>query len=184
MFPDCQVCAQSLRMMMISSSSQRTGQCHCHSLSLLSLHFRWFEIVGLALLPCSTIAQSKNYSLTFCRAQRPKMSVRGRGQNIPKCLVMIGKLRCFQTRKFPYNLARISWIITVWDFRYFLPRHLHCLCVRSESERVFLRLSRRNALPVFETGLLDDIRQRWMILWLLCWRYCDLRSCSRLRLRH
>ena len=75
--------------------------------------------------------------LTLCRAQRPKTSARGRGQNVPKRPVAIGKLRCFQTRKFPYNLARISWIITVRDFRYFLPRHLHCLCVRSESERVF-----------------------------------------------
>ena len=77
------------------------------------------------------------HQLTLCRAQRPKTSARGRGQNVPKRLVAIGKLRCFQTRKFPYNLARISWIITVRDFRYFLPRHLHCLCVRSESERVF-----------------------------------------------
>ena len=65
------------------------------------------------------------------------MSARGRGQNVPKCPIAIGKLRCFQTRKFPYNLARISWIITVQDFRYFLSHHLHCLCVRSESERVF-----------------------------------------------
>ena len=65
------------------------------------------------------------------------MSTRGRGQNVPKRPVAIGKLCCFQTRKFPYNLARISWIITVRDFHYFLPRHLHCLCVRSESERVF-----------------------------------------------
>ena len=65
------------------------------------------------------------------------MSARGRGQNVPKRPVAIGKLRCFPTRKFPYNLARISSIITVWDFRYFLPRHLHCLCVWSESERVF-----------------------------------------------
>ena len=62
----------------------------------------------------------------------------GPGQNVPKRPVMIGKLRCFHTRKFLYNLTRISWIITVQDFRYFLPRHLHCLCVRSESERVFL----------------------------------------------
>ena len=75
--------------------------------------------------------------LTLCRAQRPKTSAQGRGQNVPKRPVAIGKLRCFQTRKFPYNLERISWIITVRDFRYFLPRHLHCLCVRSESERVF-----------------------------------------------
>ena len=75
--------------------------------------------------------------LTLCRAQRPKMSARGRGQNVPKRPVAIGQLRCFQTRKFPYNLARISWIITVQDFRYFLPRHLHCLCVQSESKRVF-----------------------------------------------
>ena len=75
--------------------------------------------------------------LTLCRAQRLKTSARGRGQNVPKRLVAMGKLRCFQTRKFLYNLARISWIITVRDFRYFLPRHLHCLCVGSESERVF-----------------------------------------------
>ena len=75
--------------------------------------------------------------LTLCRAQHPKMSARGRGQNVPKRPVAIGKLHCFQTRKFPYNLARISWIITICDFRYFLPRHLHCLCVWSESERVF-----------------------------------------------
>ena len=76
-------------------------------------------------------------TLTLCRAQCLKTSRRGRGQNVPKRPVAIGKLRCFQTRKFPYNLARISGIITVWDFCYFLPRHLHCLCVRSESERVF-----------------------------------------------
>ena len=77
------------------------------------------------------------FALTLCRAQHPKMSVRGRGQNVPKHPVAIGKLCCFQTRKFPYNLARISWIITVWDSRHFLLHHLHCLCVRSESERVF-----------------------------------------------
>ena len=61
----------------------------------------------------------------------------GPRQNVPKRPVAISKLRCFQTRKFPYNLTRISWIITVQDFRYFLSRHLHCLCVWSESERVF-----------------------------------------------
>ena len=75
--------------------------------------------------------------LTLCRAQRPKTSAQGRGQNVPKRSVVIGKLCCFQTRKFPYNLARISWIIRVRDFRYFILRHLHCLCVRSESKRAF-----------------------------------------------
>ena len=76
-------------------------------------------------------------TLTLCQAQRLKTSARVHGQNVPKRPFAIGKLCCFQTRKFPYNLARSSWIITVRDFRYFLPRHLHCLCVRSESERVF-----------------------------------------------
>ena len=38
--------------------------------------------------------------LTLCRAQRPKTSARGRGQNVPKRPVAIGKLRYFQTRKF------------------------------------------------------------------------------------
>ena len=75
--------------------------------------------------------------LTLCRVQHPKMSSRGRGQTVPKPLVAIGKLRCFQTWKFPYNLARFLWIITVQDFRYFLLRHFQCLCVWSKSERVF-----------------------------------------------
>ena len=98
--------------------------------------------------------------LTLCRAQHPKTSARGSGRNIPKCPVAIGKLCCFQTRKFPYNLARISWIVTVRDFHYFVPRHLHWLCVRSESERVFLKSSRKNALPVFETGLSSMIQTK------------------------
>ena len=76
------------------------------------------------------------HSLTLCRAQRPITSAWGCRHNVPKRPVMIGILRYFQTRKFSDNLARILWIITVQDFRYFLPRHLHCLCVRSESERV------------------------------------------------
>ena len=45
------------------------------------------------------------YCLTLCRAQCPKTSARGRGQNVPKCPVSVGKLRCFQTRKFPENLV-------------------------------------------------------------------------------
>ena len=93
------------------------------------------------------------FSLTLCRAQRPKTSARVRGQNVPKRPVAIGKLRCFQTRKFPYNLARISWIITVRDFRYFLPRHLHCLCVRSESERVF-KVESKKRVAGFRDGSL------------------------------
>ena len=77
------------------------------------------------------------HPLTLCRAQHPKMSAWGRGQNVPKRPVVISKLRWFHTKIFPYNLARISWIITVRDFDYFLLRHLHCLCIQSESERVF-----------------------------------------------
>ena len=93
--------------------------------------------------PCGFLPRSRpshcrgQYCLTLYRAQRPKMSTPGRGQNVPKHPVAIDKLRCFQTWKFPYNLARISWIITVRDFRYFLPCHLHCHCVQSKSERVF-----------------------------------------------
>ena len=83
----------------------------------------------------STLQMTHIDTLTLCQVQRPKMSMRGCRQNVPKCPVMIGKLCCFYTRKFPYNLARISWIVTVWDFRYFLLHH--CLCVWSESERVF-----------------------------------------------
>ena len=93
--------------------------------------------------------------LTLCWAQRPKMSLRGRGQNVPKCPVAIGKLCCFHTRKFSYNLTRISWIITVWDIRRFLPRHLHCLFCPKRKWESFLKSS-RNVLPVFETGLFND----------------------------
>ena len=64
-------------------------------------------------------------------------SSRGRGQNIPKHPVAVGKLCYFHTWKFPYNLMRISWMITVRDFLYFPRAILHCLCIRSESERVF-----------------------------------------------
>ena len=120
--------------------------------------------------------------LTLCWTQHPKTSAWGRGQNIPKRPVAIGKLRCFQTRKFPHNLARILWIITVRDFRYFLPRHLHCLCVQSESERV-LKVESKKRIPCFRDGSIQRFRQWRTILWLSCWR-CASRSCSRLGLRH
>ena len=92
--------------------------------------------------------------LTLCWVQCPKTSARGRRQNVPKHPVAIGKLRCFQTRKFPYNLARISWIITVRDFRYFLLCHLHCLCVQSESERVF-KVESKKRVAGFRDGSLQ-----------------------------
>ena len=61
----------------------------------------------------------------------------GRRQSILKRLVGIGKLRYFHTWKFPYNLTRMSWIVTVRDFCYVPRTILHCLCVQSESERAF-----------------------------------------------
>ena len=81
---------------------------------------------------------NKLHLLTLRRVQHPKMSTRGHGQNIPKRPVKNSKLCYFHTRKFPYNLMRIFWIITVQDFCYFPRTIFHCLCVQSESERVFV----------------------------------------------
>ena len=36
------------------------------------------------------------------------MFIQGCRQNIPKCLVAIGKLRCFYARKFLFNLRKVS----------------------------------------------------------------------------
>ena len=106
-------------------------------LQLIRLHVSWSLESWISCKKCGNLQNHLCYRLTLCCAQCLKTSARGHGQNVPKHLVAIGKLRWFHTRIFPYNLARISWVITVWDFRCFLPRHLHCLCVRSESERVF-----------------------------------------------
>ena len=96
------------------------------------------EVTTAVWVMCGVMVSTSAF-LALCRAQRPKMFPQGCGQNVPKRLVVISRLHCFHTRKFTYNLARISWMITVQNFRYFLPRDLHCLCVQSESERVFER---------------------------------------------
>ena len=108
---------------------------------------------------CLEVAVPLDWTLTLCQVQRPKTSARVRRQSVPKHSVAISKLRYFHTRKFLYNLTRISWIITVRDFCYFPRAILHCLCVQSESERVFesgvketrFRFSRRISIMIQTT---------------------------------
>ena len=104
------------------------------------------------------------------RAERPKTSGRDRKTSLhpnkeisiqsPKNLVNNNSTRLSLLPPAPFALS---------------------LCSKRKWES-FWKSSRRNALPVFETDLFDDIRQWWTILWLSCWRYCASRSCSRLGL--
>ena len=118
-------------------------------------------------------------TLTLCWLQSLKTPVRGRGQSILKCLVAIHKLCDFYTWKFPYNLKRILWILTMRDFRYFPRAILHCLFVQSESERV-LKVVLKKRVAGFQDGSLQWFRWRRTILWLSRWKYYASRSCNRL----
>ena len=96
-----------------------------------------------------------SFILTLCWAQRPKTSAQGRGQNIPKRPVAIDELRCFHTRKFPYNLTRILWIITVRDFCYF-PRTTCIVFVYEVKAREFFKVESMKRVASFWDGSLHD----------------------------
>ena len=140
---------QSLSKSIVTTRHGQSGSAWYHAVILIKSSTLTLHNASIFLHKVKGILQPQETALTLCRAQRPKTS----------SPVAIGNTHCFQTRKFPYNLVRISWIITVPDFHYFLPRHLHCLCVRSESERVF-KAELKKRVAGFQNGSLRQFKQR------------------------
>ena len=141
---------------MLEKMGHKSGQVVWYVTGCLSIRPRgwkwpWWPVCLQATktvqLPCGElILVASCIFLSLCRAQRPKTSAQCRGQNVPKRLVAIGKLCCFQTRKFLYNLARISWLITVRDFCYFLP----CIVFMCEAEvREFWKVESKKRVAGF-----------------------------------
>ena len=93
---------------------------------------------------------------TLCRVQHQKTSAQGRGQNVPKNPVTIGKLRCFQTKEISVQSRENLMNNNSTRLPLLPPAPFALSLCSSRKWESFWKSSRRNALPVFETGPFDD----------------------------